>query len=142
MADIAVSVDDVGSLGETNVGDVELSDLSGIVDLDVVDNGETIADSLGETTTALLVEVGGEAIDDTEEEHLVVGGGIGKSLLGLLRGRGLLEVGVLVDRGSTSLGHVGGGSAHVLVSLLAKSVGVDFVLKKEAILLVIVINLI
>lgn len=41
MADIAESVDLVGGLGERDVGDVELSDLSRVVNVNVLEDSET-----------------------------------------------------------------------------------------------------
>ena len=90
-ADIAVGVDDVGSLGQANVRDVELGSVLGKPDLISVQDGETIADSLGETGTAVLIEARGEAIDEAEEEEFVVISLRVNKLCSLL-GTGLLEV--------------------------------------------------
>ena len=81
MADIAESVDLVGGLGERDVGDVELSDLSRVVNVNVLEDGETRLNWLNETTAAVSVVLRDEAVNGTDEEALPVGSSVKDLLL-------------------------------------------------------------
>ena len=69
---IAVSVDDVGGLGKTDIGKRELGDLSGVIDVQVVEESESGTDGLGKTRSAGIVEATSGTVDATEEHLLVV----------------------------------------------------------------------
>ena len=89
--DIAMSVDDVGSLSQLNVGNVELGGVLGKPDLVGIKDGEGGAHTLGKTGLALTIEVGSATIDESEEDSFVVNGVVTDESLSLLRG-GLLEL--------------------------------------------------
>ena len=72
MADITVGVDNVGCLGEADVSKRELAELSGIVDANVIEDGEGTADSHRETATAVSVETTSSAVDSADKQIFVV----------------------------------------------------------------------
>ena len=118
-----MSVDDVGSLSQLNVGNVELGGVLGKPDLVGIKDGEGGAHTLGKTGLALTIEVGSATIDESEEDSFVVNGVVTDESLGLLWG-GLLELfgsqsSALEVR--SSLGVVSGG-------LGLKSVDIDAML--------------
>ena len=84
--DIAMSVDDVGSLSQLNVGNVELGGVLGEPDLVGVKDGEGRAHRLGKSGLALTIEVGGATVDESEEDSFVVNGVVTDESLSLLRG--------------------------------------------------------
>ena len=132
MADIAEGVDSVGSLGEGDVRKRELAELSRIVDVDVVEDSEATADSLGETATAVAVETTSRAIDDAEEHFFVVSGRVRGAcgfctaigIIGVLNARIIIVISQ-VDGLRAGSGHVGGGSALMLSGLVVDSLDVD-----------------
>ena len=71
-ADITVGVDDVCSLGQTNVTDLKLGELRWVIKIDVIDDREGATDGVGQATAAGFVETGGKAINATEEQELPV----------------------------------------------------------------------
>ena len=81
-ANIAVGVDDVCCLGQTNVTDLELGKLLRVVKIDIIDDREGAPDGVGKATTAGFIETGGETIDDSEEQELPVLGCVFDSLFG------------------------------------------------------------
>ena len=83
---IAESVGHVGSFGETDIGNVELSQVSGIVDSDVVKNGESVGDGHDETIFAAIVEIGGKSFNSADKESFPVFGALNDNSLDFLGG--------------------------------------------------------
>lgn len=86
-----MSVDDVGSLSQANVSQVELGEVLRLIDLVSVQNTEAALDHVDEASFAVLVVVADEALDDADQHALVVGGAVADELLDLL-GVALLEL--------------------------------------------------
>ena len=73
VSDVAVGEHSVGSLGQVNVRKVELGQLVRSVEVYVVEDIEGAGDEASESTAALLVIGGGEPVDESEADTLVVG---------------------------------------------------------------------
>ena len=121
MRDIAEGVDLVGGLGQLDGSDVEFSELVGLVDLNVVEDGEASDDGLNESDSAGLVEAGGESINATNEEGFIELGGGGDLFLSVC------IIIILSESSSLSASRLefGGGEGSVNLSLLVDSVDVD-----------------
>ena len=121
MRNITESVDLVGGLGQLDGSDVEFSELIGLVDLNVVEDGEASDDRLNESNSAGLIEAGGESVNATNEEVFVVVGGSSNFILlcGVLI--------ILTKSGSlhASLLELGGGEGSVNIGLVVDSVDVN-----------------
>ena len=65
-ADITVSVDDVCSLGQTNITNLELSKFLWVIKIEVIDDREGVTDGVGQATTACFIETRGEAINNAK----------------------------------------------------------------------------
>ena len=72
MANIAESVDDVGSLGETDGGKIELGGVLWQPNLPGVRDSKTALDSPDEASLAVSVEARDKALDDSEKDVLPV----------------------------------------------------------------------
>lgn len=121
MRDITEGVDLVGSLGQLDGSNVEFSKLVGLVDFNVVEDGEASDDRLNESDSAGLIEAGCESINATNEEGFVVSASLSDLVL---------SVGILIllsESGSlhASLLEFGGGEGSVNLSLLVDSVNID-----------------
>ena len=81
-ADIAVSVDDVSCLSQTNVTDLELGKLLRVVKVNVIDDREGAADGVSQATAASFIEAGCEAINYAKKQELPVLCSVFDKLLG------------------------------------------------------------
>ena len=72
MTDVTVCVDDVSSFSERIGRKSKLAELSGIVDADVVVQGERSTNGTDEATTAVTVEGSGSAVNDADEHRFIV----------------------------------------------------------------------
>ena len=121
-ASIAKSVDDVGSLSETNGGNVELGGVLGQPNLPRVHDWKSIADSLGKARSAILVEARGEAIDDSNQKGLIVSRVVSDEIRSRLRGNVRLTK---FRRLSSMVSKVGSSLRSVVSSLCGDSLDVD-----------------